>query len=310
MIVLIACPVINSELSAWTLVTSVVSNAPYTASQGFTVTFLLRLHSGLMSSATATQTDRGYTSLLHHLHRPSASTLAQLDGLQTSIAYYLAYGRKNQPNGQSPTPLAAATVGSSMFQFSDQMGAEAVNERLEMVMKAFRRAAHYKVHALLGNPDPANPSVPTPSSSSQGILSSIFSLPLESRLSTWIRDILNGLQGGSPVARFACLGGLVIGLEDLERQRAAREAGHTTDVDGKGEVDEVVVVRRRSRGQVEDETIVALAEVMGAYPLPSSIQPTDDGVSSSGWESEFAQNISGMTGRGKFVVLVAQICHA
>lgn len=197
-----------------------------------------------------------------------------------------------------------------MFQFSDQMGAEAVNERLEMVMKAFRRAAHYKVHALLGNPDPANPSVPTPSSSSQGILSSIFSLPLESRLSTWIRDILNGLQGGSSVARFACLGGLIIGLEDLERQRDAREAGHTTDVDGKGEVDEVVVVRRRSRGQVEDETIVALAEVMGAYPLPSSIQPTDDGVSSSGWESEFAQNISGMTGRGKFVVLVAQICHA
>ena len=57
------------------------------------------------------------------------------------------------------------------------------------------------------------------------------------------------------------MGGLLIGPEDLERQKAGRKAGRVTDMDGKGEVDEVVAVRRCTRGNVE-EVIVALAEVM------------------------------------------------
>lgn len=260
-----------------------------------------------MSNTTAPQSDRGYTSLLHHLHRPSAVTLTQLDGFQTSIAYYLAYGQKNQSGGQGPTPLAAATVGSSVFHFPDQMDAEAINGRLEMALKAFRRAVHYKVHALLGKPDPADPSAST--SSSQGVVSSIFSLPLTSRLSIWIRDILNGLQGGSPVVRFACLGGLLVGLEDLERQKAARKAGLETNTNEKGETDEVVAVRRYTRGRVEEEVVVALAEVMEAYPLPSSDQSTDHGGLKSDWESEFAQNTSGMAGRSKFTITVPKTCH-
>ena len=245
--------------------------------------------------------DRGYASLLHHLHRPSAAVLTQLDGFQASIAYYLAYGQKNQPNGQSPTQLAAAIVGSSMFQFPDETNVETINGRLEMTLKAFRNSVHHKVYALVGKPVPANPSAPISSSSSQGILSSVFSLPLESKLSTWVRDILNGLQGGPPVARFACLGGLLVGLEDIERQRAVQKAGHVTGTDGKGELDQVVAVRRRTRGRVEEEVIVALAEVMEAYPLPFVDQSVNDGGPKSDWELEFAQNISGTTGGSKFV---------
>ena len=37
-----------------------------------------------------------------------------------------------------------------------------------------------------------------------------------------------------------CLGGLLIGLEDLERQKADRKAVRVIDMDGEGEVDEVV----------------------------------------------------------------------
>lgn len=110
--------------------------------------------------------------------------------------------------------------------------------------------------------------------------------------------------------RFACLGGLLVGLEDLERQKAARKTGHATDADGKGEVDEVVPVRQKRRRQVEEEVIVALAEVMEAYPLPLSDQSTNNGGPKSDWESEFAQNISGMAGRSMFVFAVARTGHA
>lgn len=194
-----------------------------------------------------------------------------------------------------------------MFHFADQIDVEAVNGRLEMALKAFRRAVHYKAHGLLGKPDPASPSVSTSSSSSQGTPSSVFSLPLESRLAIWIRDILNGLQGGPSVVRFASLGGLLVGLEDLEKQKVARKAGHAADTDGKGEV---VAVRRQTRRQVEEEAIVALAEVMEAYPLPLSHQPTNNGGPKSDWESEFTQNFSGTTGRSKFITVVVRTCHA
>jgi hypothetical protein len=255
-----------------------------------------------MTNVTVPQADRSYTSLLHHLHRPSTAILTQLDGLQTSIAYHLAYGQKSQPNGQTPTPLAAAIVGSSAFRFTDQMDVGTINGRSEALLKAFRHAVHYKFHALLGKPDPASPSTSNSSPSSQGLLASVFSLPMESRLSTWARDVLNGLQGGPSVVRFACLGGLLVGLEDLERQKAAREAGHVTDADGKDEVGEVVVVRRRTRGKVEEEAVIALAEAMEAYPLPLSDRFANEGEQRLDWESEFAHSTSSTTGIGEFIL--------
>ena len=104
------------------------------------------------------------------------------------------------------------------------------------------------------------------------------------------------------MVRFACLGGLLVGLEDLERQKAARNAGHVTDADGKDEVDEVVVVRRRTRGKVEEEAVIALAEAMEAYPLQLNDRFTSEGGQRSDWESEFAHSTSGTTGTGEFTL--------
>jgi len=106
--------------------------------------------------------------------------------------------------------------------------------------------------------------------------------------------------------RFSCLGGLLAGLEDLERQRAARRAGHTTDPDGKGGVDEVVTARHHTRGKVEEEVIMALAEVMEDYPLPLSDQLTNGGTSRLEWELEFVQRPSRTTGRSEFIPAVTQ----
>ena len=60
------------------------------------------------------------------------------------------------------------------------------------------------------------------------------------------------------------MGGLLIGPEDLKGQKADQKAGRVINMDGKGEADEVVAVRRHTRGKVE-EVIVALAEVMEEY---------------------------------------------
>ena len=109
--------------------------------------------------------------------------------------------------------------------------------------------------------------------------------------------------------RFACLGGLLVGLEDLDKQKAARKAGHVIDTDGKGEVDEIVSVRRRARGKVEEEVIVALAEVMEVYPLPMSDRFTNFDRKRSDWESEFAHNTSGMTGGSESIPTFAQTRH-
>jgi hypothetical protein len=119
---------------------------------------------------------------------------------------------------------------------------------------------------------------------------------MESKLSIWTRDVLNGLQGGPSVVRFACMGGLLVGIEYLTRQKAAREAVHATDPNGKVEVDEVVAVRRRTRGKVEEEVIVALAEVMEEYPLPLGDPFVNDDGPRSDWESEFSQSVSGSGG--------------
>ena len=79
-----------------------------------------------------------------------------------------------------------------------------------------------------------------------------------------------------------------------------------TDVDGKKDAEEVVAVRRRTRGKVEEEVIVALAEVMEEYSLPLRGQSKNDGGPKSDWESEFAQDTSGTTGGSEFIYAVSQ----
>ena len=108
------------------------------------------------------------------------------------------------------------------------------------------------------------------------------------------------------MVRFACLGGLLVGLEDLEKQKAARNAGLVTNADGKGEVDEVVVVRRRTRGKVEEEAVITLAEVMEAYPLPINDRFANEGEQRSDWESDFVHSTSGTTSTGEFILPAAK----
>jgi hypothetical protein len=69
----------------------------------------------------------------------------------------------------------------------------------------------------------------------------------------------------------------------------------------------VVAVRRRTRGKVEEEVIVALAEVMEAYPLPLNDRYANDGGQRSDWESEFAHITPGTAGRSKSILAFANV---
>lgn len=90
-------------------------------------------------------------------------------------------------------------------------------------------------------------------SSTQG---GLFELGLKARLKEWVLKVLNGFEGGMNVVRLACAGGLLLGLGHLK--------GNTGLISG--------------RGAVEDEVVVAFAEVMEMY------EPLQKG---SGWEKEF-----------------------
>ncbi|KAG6844469.1 hypothetical protein H0H87_006693 [Tephrocybe sp. NHM501043] len=79
----------------------------------------------------------------------------------------------------------------------------------------------------------------------------VFSKGVEGRTQEWVRAILRGLQGGRAVIRLACCTGVLIGLKGLP-------------------------LREISDGKVEDEVIIALAEVMDDY-----------NADTGDWEKEF-----------------------
>lgn len=137
--------------------------------------------------------DRGYSNLLNHLHRPS--TALSVENIRNSISYYLAHA---QP---TPTPLAATVVGSPLFRpFS--------NEKLEAICTAFRYAVHIKMN-LLEEEDKTS--------------STIFLRNLNARLGGWVRGVMKGLQGGQAMMRVASSAGLLMGLEDFESKLKIRE---------------------------------------------------------------------------------------
>ena len=90
-------------------------------------------------------------------------------------------------------------------------------------------------------------------------LRTLFSRGVKVRLRDWVGDVLKGLEGGIGVLRFTCAGGVLLGLGDLEGVGKLKM--------GSGEA---------GRGRVEDEVVVALAEVMESYS-----------VQGGGWEKEF-----------------------
>lgn len=183
-------------------------------------------------------TDRGYLNLLSHLTRPS--TNLPLQTIQGSVAHYLAHIHP------SPTPLAATVVSSTFFR-------HASHERLDGLVTAFRHAVHVKVKALKEEPG------------------GVFTRSLHSRLSEWVREVLNGVQGGVPLLRLACYAGIVQGLQDWDSELKTKEG--------------------RTRAKVEEELVVALAEVMDHLMATSS----------AGWEKEFTRDAQIQTGEGMLV---------
>ena len=180
-------------------------------------------------------TDRGYLNLLSHLTR--STTNLPLRTIQGSVAHYLA---RVHP---SPKPLAATVVSSPFFR-------NASFERLDGLATTFRHAIHVKVKALKDEPG------------------GVFTRSLYTRLGDWVKEVLNGLQGGMPLVRLACYTGMVQGLEDWEADLKAKEG--------------------RIRRKVEEELVVALAEVMDEFTASS---PT-------GWEREFSQDAQVQTAEG------------
>ncbi|KAF8904131.1 hypothetical protein CPB84DRAFT_1814520 [Gymnopilus junonius] len=101
-------------------------------------------------------------------------------------------------------------------------------------------------------------------------LSSILGRTMQAAMGQWVTDVSKGVHGGHPVLRLAALSGLLLGVEDVKiGDRKVKKEG--IDVGS-------------ARSGVEDETIVALAEVMDTYAYGVS-SSSSNGVEE--WEREF-----------------------
>jgi hypothetical protein len=173
-----------------------------------------------------------YIHLLRHLNSPSSSL--PLDALSGTIAHHLA---RLAP---FPTPLVAAVVSSPLFRVLSLT-------LLQSLTTAFRHASHIKYKAL------------------QDDKGTIFSRGLNTRFRQWISSLLKGMQGGEPIIRLACCGGLLLALHEL----------------GSPSGDELL------RGRVEDEVVVSLAEILDKYAYMQS---------TAAWEREFRASSDGQEG--------------
>lgn len=189
--------------------------------------------------------DRGYANLLTHLHRPSTSL--QLKTISASLAHYLAH------TIPSPTPLSAATISSPLFTSTLS------HAKFDALTVAFRGAVHLRWKGLKDE-------------TGYGV----FTRGRNVRLREWAGEVLKGFEGGIPLMRLACAGGLLIGIEDLKVSGKA-------DLIGKG------------RGKVENEVLISLAEIMETF------EPRRDG----GWEKEFWPAIE--EGQGTLVHLLQKL---
>lgn len=138
-----------------------------------------------------------------------------------------------------PSPAPLAAATVSSFFF---LARPYTHEKLQGLVSVFRHAVNSKRQAL-GQSHKERWTV----------TQAIFSRSLQSSLETWVVQVLGGLQGGRAVLRLSCLVGLLLGIKDLE--------GSQGDIT-----------------QVEDEIVVAVAEVMDAHAQT---------VNASDWEKEF-----------------------
>ena len=100
------------------------------------------------------------------------------------------------------------------------------------------------------------------------ISKALFSRGIRDGVTVWALEVTKGLQGGRAVLRLSCLVGLLLGLRDME----TAQGGIT---------------------QVEDEIVVALAEVMDAHA---------QAMNASDWEKEFQPHEQGASNTNVRVV--------
>ena len=112
--------------------------------------------------------------------------------------------------------------------------------KLQTLSTAFRQATHLKYAAFRDDQY------------------RIFSRSLKTRLELWASDILAGIRGGQAIVRLACCGGVLLGIDDL---KARLHLGEQT-----------------VKGHLEDEVVLALAEVMDTFGNQQS---------AGTWENEF-----------------------
>jgi hypothetical protein len=194
--------------------------------------------------------DRAYTNLLAQLH--TASPSLPLATIQSALAHYLAN------LAPLPTPLAATAVSSALY-----LTQPFTNAKLQSFSTAFRHATHLKHRGIKEDVK------------SRSRIEGLFSRSLDGVLSSWVTDVVKGIQGGHYVLRLSSLSGLLLGIRDLE-------------VESQNLPNQTQLHLGNARSAVEGELIIAFAEVIDAHsPWPAT-------ESSSGWESEFQPSSLGM----------------
>lgn len=142
-----------------------------------------------------------------------------------------------------PTPTPlTASVVSSPYV----LAYPPTNEKLQGLVTAFRHAIHLKHRALVKM-----------ANEGWSLSQVIFSRGVEGGMREWVRAVIRGLQGSRAVVRLACCTGLLLGVKDFPQIGAGY-------------------------GKVEDEIVIAIAEVMDDYSPDTS-----------DWEREFRPKIDG-----------------
>ncbi|KAI0352611.1 hypothetical protein OH77DRAFT_1428324 [Trametes cingulata] len=174
-------------------------------------------------------------------HLTRATSTLPLETLQASIAHYLA--RPPVPIPGTPTPLAAAALSSPLFR-------PYVYTTLSALALAFRHAVHLRVGVLKEEAE-THPG---------GLFSR--GVNVRAKLARWTGEVREGLKGSGALVRLACASGLLLGLEDWEAELTLKEK------------------EAKARAKVEEEVILALAELVDQYA----------GVG-SGWEKDFQRTV-------------------
>ena len=174
-------------------------------------------------------------------HLTRTTSTLPLETLQASIAHYLA--RPPVPVPGTPTSLTATTLGSPLFR-------PYTYQKLNALLVAFRHAVHlrFAVHKEEAEQHPG------------GLLTR--GVDVTARIAKWVRVMLEGFRGRVAIVKLACASGLLLGLEDWEAELEVKRKD------------------ARVRAKVEEEVVLALAEVVDGYT-----------ATGSGWEVDFKRTL-------------------